>query len=137
MAKTGELSGVSAETVRPLGDRVLVRRDPEERVTAGGLALPDRSTNIPRRGTVLRLGRGRKSIDCPQCGGCGYDKTGLHGAPGLYCEECRGKTVTTLPFQVQVGDTVYFNKFGGIEVEADGETLLLMSEEEILAFTRE
>lgn len=102
--------------VRPLGDRVLVRRDPEAKVLDSGLALPDRSVEKPRRGTVVRLGRSRMIV------------------PN---EEDRDSSEWTgdfqMPFQVAPGDTVFFNRYAGNPVEHMGEELLVMSEEEILA----
>lgn len=113
-----------SELLRPLGDRVLVRRAPEDCVTRGGLVLPDQAKEKPRRGTVLALGVGRK-IEEPQA--VRYPQGGPLAT----------MTMTHAPFQVQVGDVVYFNRYGGREVEHVGETLLLISETEILAYTRD
>ncbi len=91
--------------VRPLGDRIVVRRhDPEEK-TAGGIVLPDTAKNKPQKGKVLAVGAG----------------------PML-------KDGTRRGLQVKVGDTVLFTSWAGDEYkEAKGDNILLMREEDILA----
>lgn len=108
---------MSWNSLRPLGDRVLVRRAPEESVSEGGILIPDQAKTKPQRGEVLKLGRWRmlKHAEAADDGAEFQD---------------------VVEFQVAVGDTVYFNRYGGIEVEVQGEKLLLMSETEILAYTR-
>ncbi len=88
--------------IRPLHDRVVVRRLEEETKTAGGIVLPDSATEKPSRGEVLAVGPG-KALD-----------NGDVRAP-----------------DVNVGDTVIFGQYGGSTVKIDGEELLILSESEI------
>ena len=90
--------------LRPLHDRVIVKRMEEERVSAGGIVIPDSATEKPVRGEVLAAGNGKI----------------------LENGEKR-------PLDVQVGDTVLFGKYSGTEVKVDGEELLVMREEDIMA----
>ncbi len=89
--------------IRPLHDRVIVRRKEEERTTAGGIILPDAATEKPVLGEVIAAGKGKI----------------------LENGEVR-------PLDVQVGDTVLFGKYSGNEVKVDGEDLLVMREEDIM-----
>jgi len=89
--------------IRPLHDRVIVRRTEEETTSAGGIVIPDSATEKPAMGEILAVGKGT---------------TNSNGE------------VTAL--DVKVGDTVIFGKFSGNEVKADGETLLVMREEDIM-----
>lgn len=89
--------------IRPLHDRVIVRRKEEERTTAGGIVIPDSATEKPIQGEVVAVGKG-KILD--------------NG-------EIR-------PMDVQVGDTVLFGKYSGTEVKVSGEELLVMREEDIM-----
>ncbi len=88
----------------PLGDKVIVRRIEEEEQTAGGILLPDTAREQPQIGRVLSVGDGRRLSD--------------------------GSLV---PHQVHEGERVVFQRYSGNEVEVDGETLLIMSENDILA----
>jgi chaperonin GroES len=88
--------------IRPLHDRVVVRRLEEETKTAGGIVLPDSAAEKPSRGEVLAVGPG-KALD-----------NGDVRAP-----------------DVKVGDTVIFGQYGGSTVKIDGEELLILSESEI------
>ena len=88
--------------IRPLHDRVVVRRLEEETKTAGGIVLPDSVAEKPSRGEVLAVGPG-KALD-----------NGDVRAP-----------------DVKVGDTVIFGQYGGSTVKIDGEELLILSESEI------
>ena len=90
--------------VKPLGDKILVKRLEGEKMTAGGIVLPDAAKEKPQRGKVLALGDGRTLED--------------------------GERVD---FQVSKGDTVIFTSYAGTEVKVDGEGLLIMSEDDILA----
>lgn len=90
--------------VVPLGDKVVVRRLEAEQTTAGGIVLPDSAQEKPLQGRVLSVGDGRL----------------LEGG---------GRAA----HQVHEGDRVLFSRYAGSEVEVDGETLLLMNEDEILA----
>ncbi|PKM46631.1 MAG: co-chaperone GroES [Gammaproteobacteria bacterium HGW-Gammaproteobacteria-1] len=89
--------------IRPLHDRVIVRRKEEERTTAGGIVIPDSATEKPVQGEVLAVGKG-KILD--------------NG-------EVRA-------LDVKVGDRVLFGKYAGTEVKVDSETLLVMREEDLM-----
>ena len=89
--------------IRPLHDRVVIRRLEEENKTAGGIVIPDNATEKPIRGEVLAIGSG---------------KTLNNG------------DVQTL--DVKVGDTVLFGKFSGTEVKLDGSEYVVMREEDIM-----
>lgn len=94
--------------IRPLHDRVLVRRMEEERTSAGGIVIPDSATEKPAQGEVVAIGKGKI----------------------LENGEIR-------PLDVKVGDRVLFSKYGGTEVKIDGEELLIMREDDISAvFTK-
>jgi chaperonin GroES len=90
--------------LRPLHDRVIVKRMEEERMSAGGIVIPDSATEKPVRGEVLAVGNG-KILD-------NGDKR---------------------PLDISVGDTILFGKYSGTEVKVDGEELLVMREEDIMA----
>ncbi|NJD06866.1 MAG: co-chaperone GroES [Methylococcaceae bacterium] len=89
--------------IRPLHDRVIVKRVEEERTTAGGIVIPDSATEKPIRGEVLAVGTG-KVLDNGQ----------------------------VRPLQVKVGDKVLFGKYSGTEVKMDGEEIVVMREEDIM-----
>ena len=88
--------------IRPLHDRVVVRRLDEETTTAGGIVLPDSAAEKPSQGEILAVGPG-KVLD-------------------------NGKVQTP---NVKVGDRVIFGQYGGNTVKIDGEELLILSESEI------
>ena len=90
--------------LRPLHDRVIVKRLEEERKTASGIVIPDTAAEKPDQGEVLAIGPGKKNED--------------------------GKLS---PVDVKVGDTVLFGKYSGTTVKIDGEELLVMREEDIMA----
>jgi len=90
-------------SVRPLHDRILVRRTPEEEKTAGGLFIPDTAKEKPQKGEIVAAGKGRVTED--------------------------GKV---LPLEVKVGDKVLFGKYAGTELKLDGQEYLMMREEDIL-----
>jgi len=90
--------------VRPLGEKVLIKRVEAEGKTAGGIVLPDTAKEKPKEGKVIAIGDGR------------ILKSGE-----------RAKV------QVKKGDRVLFSSYGGTEVKIDGEEYLLMSEDDILA----
>ena len=90
--------------LRPLHDRVIVKRMEEERMSAGGIVIPDSATEKPVRGEVLAIGNG-KILD-------NGEKRAL---------------------DINVGDTILFGKYSGTEVKVDGEELLVMREEDIMA----
>jgi chaperonin GroES len=89
--------------VRPLHDRVLVRRMPEEMKTAGGIIIPETAKEKPQRGEIVATGKGRVTED--------------------------GKVS---PLDVKVGDKILFGKYSGTELKLNGEEYLMMKEEDIL-----
>ena len=89
--------------IRPLHDRVVIRRMEEETTTAGGIVLPGAAAEKPMQGEVLAVGNG-KSLDNGQ----------------------------VRPLDVKVGDKVLFGKYSGTEVKIDGDELLVMREEDIM-----
>ena len=90
--------------IRPLHDRVIVKREEEERTSPGGIVIPDSATEKPVRGKVTAVGKGKL----------------------LESGEVR-------PLDVKVGDNVLFGKYSGTEVKMDGDDLLVMREEDIMA----
>ena len=90
--------------IRPLHDRVIVRRVEEEKTTASGLIIPDSATEKPSKGEILAVGNGRVNDN--------------------------GDVFT---LDVKVGDQVLFGQFAGTEIKVDGETLLVMREDDIVA----
>ena len=91
--------------LKPLGDRIVVRREGAEEKTAGGILLPDNAKNKPQRGTVLAVGNGKMLKDGSRRG-----------------------------LQVKVGDNVLFTTWAGDEYkDRSGDQILLMREEDILA----
>ncbi|HPM23188.1 MAG TPA: co-chaperone GroES [Phycisphaerae bacterium] len=95
---------MSKVSIRPLGEKVLVKRLDAEEKTAGGIVLPDSAKEKPKRGTVLSVGDGRL-LD-----------TGKRQA-----------------LQVKKGDQVLFSSYAGTEVKVDGEEMIIMDESDILA----
>ena len=90
--------------IRPLLDRVVVKRKEEERTTASGIVIPDSAAEKPAEGVILAIGTGKKDDN--------------------------GKSI---PLDVKVGDKVLFKSYGGTPVKVDGEELLVMTEDDILA----
>lgn len=90
--------------VRPLHDRVIVRRLEEERKTAGGIVIPDSAAEKPVRGEIIAVGNGKI----------------------LENGEVRA-------LDVKVGDKVLYGKYSGTEVKVDGQELLVMREDDIMA----
>lgn len=91
-------------SIRPLHDRVIVKRVEEERKTASGIVIPDSATEKPVRGKIIAIGKGKI----------------------LENGEVR-------PLDVKVGDIVLFGKYSGTEMKFDGEELLVMREEDLVA----
>lgn len=89
--------------IRPLHDRVVVRRMEEETTSAGGIVIPDSATEKPAQGEIIAVGNGQITDN---------------GVRAL---------------DVKVGDKVMFGKFSGTEIKVDGEELLVMREEDIMA----
>lgn len=94
-------------SIRPLGDRVVVRVLDAEEKTAGGILLPDSAKKKPTEGEIVAVGEGR-TLDS-------------------------GKKN---PMSVKVGDRVIFSKYGGNEVTVDGQELTILDEEQIYAIVR-
>jgi chaperonin GroES len=90
--------------VKPLRDRVLVRRIEEAEQKVGGIIIPDSAKEKPQEGKVLAVGPGR------------IDDNG-----------------NRIPLDVQVGDVVIYSKYGGTEVKYDGEEYLILSARDVLA----
>ena len=91
-------------SIRPLHDRVLVRREEEETKTAGGIVLPGSAAKKPSRGEVIAVGNGKIT-----------------------------ENGDVRPLDVKAGDKVIFGQYAGSTVKVEGEELLIMSEAEILA----
>jgi chaperonin GroES len=92
-------------TLQPLDDRIVVRPNEAEEKTASGLVIPDTAKEKPQQGEVLAVGPGRRA-----------DSSG-----------------ELIPLDIKVGDTVLYSKYGGTEVTADGEDLLVLSSRDVLA----
>ncbi len=91
-------------TVRPLYDRLLVRRTEEQKTTDSGIIIPDSAAEKPVQGEVVAIGSGKKTDN--------------------------GKTIA---LDVAVGDNILFEKFAGNEVNVNGEQLLVMRESDVIA----
>ena len=91
-------------SIRPLGERVIVKPSPSEEKTAGGLYIPETAKEKPQKGDVIAVDPGRKADDGQR-----------------------------LPMEVKVGDKVLYGKYSGTEMKVDGETYLIIKESDILA----
>ncbi len=90
--------------IRPLHDRVVIRRTEEERTSPGGIVIPDTATEKPIKGEVVAVGNG-KVLDSGE----------------------------TRALDLKAGDKVLFGKYSGTEVKVDGEELLVMREDDVMA----
>jgi chaperonin GroES len=90
--------------VRPLHDRIIVQRLEEGEQIVGGIIIPDTAKEKPQQGKVIAVGKGKAKDD--------------------------GKVT---PLDVKEGDTILFGKYSGQEIKIDGEELLIMREDEVLA----
>jgi chaperonin GroES len=90
--------------IKPLNDKILVKRLEAEEVTKGGIVLPDAAKEKPKEGTVLALGDGKLLDD---------------GQRAL--------------FQVKVGDRILFTSYAGTDIKIDGDEYMILSEDDILA----
>jgi len=90
--------------IRPLHDRVVIKRMEEERTSPGGIVIPDTATEKPIKGEVVAVGNGKI----------------------LESGEVR-------PLDIKIGDAVLFGKYSGTEVKVEGEDLLVMREEDVMA----
>lgn len=89
--------------LRPLYDRIIVKRVEHQRTTAAGIVIPDTAAEKPEQGEVIAIGGGRLLTNG-----------------------------TVLPLQVQVGDHILFGKYSGQTIKLNGEELLVMREEDVL-----
>jgi chaperonin GroES len=89
--------------LRPLQDRIIVKRLEEENKTSGGIYIPDTAKEKPQKGEIIAVGKGKVTED--------------------------GKV---LPIDVKVGDKVLFGKYAGTEIKIDGTDYLIMREDDIL-----
>ena len=90
--------------IRPLHDRVIIKRLEEERTSPGGIVIPDSAAEKPVQGKVMAVGKGKILEDG-----------------------------TVRPLDVKVGDKILFGKYSGTEVKIDGEELVVMREEDCMA----
>ena len=90
--------------IRPLHDRIVIRRMEEERTSAGGIVIPDSATEKPVRGEVVAAGNGK------------------------ILENGEKRSL-----DVKVGDKVLFGKYAGTEIKVEGEELLVMREDDVVA----
>ncbi len=90
--------------VRPLHDRIIVKRIEEQEQKIGGIIIPDTAKEKPQQGKVEAVGKGKIKDDG-----------------------------TVLPLDVKVGDTILFGKYSGQDIKIDGEEYLIMREDEVLA----
>ena len=90
--------------IRPLHDRVVIKRLEEERTSPGGIVIPDTATEKPIRGEVIAVGNG-KILENGE----------------------------TRPLDLKVGERVLFGKYSGTEVKVDGEDVLVMREDDVMA----
>jgi chaperonin GroES len=89
--------------LRPMQDRIIVKRVEEETMTAGGIFIPETAKEKPQKGQIIAVGNGKKTED--------------------------GKVI---PLDVKVGDQVLFGKYAGTEIKIEGEEFLIMREDDIL-----
>jgi len=91
------------DKIRPLGDRILVKRIKEEEKTKGGIIIPDTAKEKPQEGKVVAVGKGKKTDE--------------------------GKLVA---LEVKAGDRILFGKYSGSEIKLEGEEHLILREDDIL-----
>ena len=92
-----------ATKIRPLQDRVIVKRVKEEEKTKGGIIIPDTAKEKPQEGKVIAVGKGKV-----------------------------GEDGTVRPLDVKAGDRILFGKYSGSEVKIDGDEYLILREEDVL-----
>jgi chaperonin GroES len=95
---------MASSTLKPLGDRLVIKPASREETTASGIVLPDTAKEKPQRGTVVAAGDGRRDDDGDR-----------------------------IPMDVKVGDQVIFAKYAGTEFKLDDEDVLILSEKDVLA----
>jgi chaperonin GroES len=96
-----------AKDLKPIGDRVVVKPEPEEQTTKSGIVLPETAKERPQEGTVVAVGSGRV-LDNGQ----------------------------RIPLEVKVGDKIIYSKYGGTEVKIENEEYMILSERDILAIKK-
>lgn len=96
------------ESLVPMNDRILVKRDEEEERSIGGIVIPDTAKEKPVRGTVVAVGKGK-----------------------------RLKSGQIQALTVKVGDKLYFGKYSGTEIKLDGKEYLIMREDDVLALIKD
>ncbi|BDC51792.1 10 kDa chaperonin [Bryobacterales bacterium F-183] len=89
--------------IRPLYDRIVVKRSEDKETKVGGLFIPDSAKEKPQEATVVAVGKGKRLEDG-----------------------------TVVPLDVKVGDTILFGKYSGSDIKIDGEEYLIMREDEVL-----
>jgi chaperonin GroES len=94
----------ATKTIKPLEDRILVRPEDTDETLPSGLVIPDTAKEKPQEGTVLAVGPGKRS-----------------------------DTGDLIPMDVKEGDRVLYSKYGGTEIKAEGEELLILSARDVLA----
>jgi chaperonin GroES len=105
MSKTATKTKSASPAVRPLGDKILVKRDEAATKTESGIFLPESSKDRPKTGVIEAVGSGQINTD----------------------------TGERIPLSVKKGDRVIFSSYAGTEIKLEGTELLIMSEEDILA----
>ncbi len=90
--------------IRPLHDRVMVKREDEERKSPGGIVIPDTAAEKPVRGKIVAVGKGKIL-----------------------------ENGNVRPLDLKVGDKILFGKYSGTEIKVDGDELLVMREEDVVA----
>jgi chaperonin GroES len=95
---------MASSTLKPLGDRLVIKPASREETTASGIVLPDTAKEKPQRGTVIAAGDGRRDDDGDR-----------------------------IPMDVKVGDQVIFAKYAGTEFKLDDDDVLILSEKDVLA----
>ena len=90
--------------IRPLGDRILVKREEAAETVSGGIIIPDSAKEKPQEGKVVAVGKGR------------IDENGKHQA-----------------MEIKKGDRILMGKYAGTEVKVDGDELIIMREDDVLA----
>ncbi|NLI81833.1 MAG: co-chaperone GroES [Deltaproteobacteria bacterium] len=93
--------------LKPLHDRIVVKRMEEEEKTAGGIIIPDTAKEKPQQGKVLSVGQGKFKEDG-----------------------------TRIPLDVKEGDRILFGKYAGTDIKVEGEELLIMREDDVLAIVQ-
>jgi len=90
--------------IRPLGDRILVKREEPSETVKGGIIIPDSAKEKPQEGKVVAVGKGRRDDDG-----------------------------NTIPMEIKKGDRILMGKYAGTEVALDGEEHIIMREDDVLA----